>query len=133
MTEPKSHGDKPFGLSSISQIAVRVHDVPRAVAFYRDQLGLPFLFEAPGLAFFRAGEIMLMLSKPSAPEFDHAGSILYFQVENIDQAYRTLVDRGVAFQDRPHVVHKAPEYELWMCFFHDPDKNTMAIREARNP
>ncbi len=74
---------------------------------------------------------MLMLSHPSAPEFDHPASILYFQVDDIDQAYRTLAGRGVPFQDQPHGVHKAPDYELWMCFFQDPEKNTMAIREMR--
>lgn len=133
MNDPKTASDKAFGLSAIAQIAVRIHDIPRAVEFYRDTLGLPFLFEAPGLAFFRAGDIMLMLSHPSAPEFDHPASILYFQVDDIDQAFRLLVGRGVPFQDQPHVVHRAPDYELWMCFFHDPEKNTMAIREVRKP
>lgn len=121
-----------FGLSTIAQIAVTVHDVGRAVKFYREQLGLPFLFEAPGLAFFQAGDIMLMLSQPSAPEFDHPGSILYFQVDQIDQAYQALTGRGVPFTDQPHIVHRAPDYELWMAFFHDPDRNTLAIREQRS-
>lgn len=120
-----------FGLSRIAQIAVTVHDVGRAVKFYREQLGLPFRFEAPGLAFFQAGDIMLMLSLPSSPEFDHPGSILYFEVDQIDRAHRTLVERGVPFQDQPHIVHKAPDYELWMAFFTDPDRNTLAIREQR--
>ncbi len=133
MPDPNSLSDKIFGLSSIAQVAVRIHDIPRAVEFYRDKLGIPFLFEAPGLAFFQAGEIMLMLSHPSAPEFDHPASILYFQVDDIDRAYRTLAGRGVPFQDQPHRVHKAPDYELWMCFFHDPEQNTMAIREMRKP
>ena len=133
MTAPDTPSDKPFGLSAISQIAVRIHDIPRAVEFYRDKLGLPFLFEAPGLAFFRAGDIMLMLSHPSAPEFGHPASILYFSVDDIGQAFRSLTGRGVPFQDPPHLVHRAPDYELWMCFFHDPEKNTMAIREMRKP
>src|SRR5262245_45224201 len=122
-----------FGLSRIAQIAVTVHDVDRAVKFYREQLGLPFLFAAPGLAFFQARDIMLMLSQPSSPEFDHPGSVLYFEVEQIDQAYRTLVERGVPFTDPPHIVHRAPDYELWMAFFQDPDRNTLAIREMRKP
>ena len=40
-------------LGPIGQIAYTVSDVPRAVAFYRDAVGLTLLFEAPpGLAFF---------------------------------------------------------------------------------
>ena len=88
-------GPDEIRLGPIAQIAVSVKDVPRATAFYRDQLRLPFLFEAPGLAFFQCGGIMLMLSRPSSAEFDHPSAILYFQVEAIDQAYQALVERGV--------------------------------------
>jgi catechol 2,3-dioxygenase-like lactoylglutathione lyase family enzyme len=45
------------GLSRIHQISMRAHDVERATRFYRDALGLPFLFAAPPrLAFFELGE-----------------------------------------------------------------------------
>ena len=115
-------------LGPIAQIAVSVKDVPRATGFYRDVLRIPLLFEAPGLAFFQCGEIMLMLSRPSSAEFDRPSAILYFQVEEIDLAYRALVERGVDFMDAPHVVHRAPEMELWMAFFRDIDGNVLAIR-----
>ena len=39
-------------VTSIGQIAMTVQDMPRAVAFYRDILGLKYLFEATGMAFF---------------------------------------------------------------------------------
>lgn len=48
-----------------------VHDVARDTGFYRDVLGLTFLFSAPQLAFFDCAGIRLMLSLPSATEFDH--------------------------------------------------------------
>ena len=124
---------KEVRLGPIAQIAVRVKDVPRATEFYRDRLGLPFLFDAPGLAFFQCGDIMLMLSQPSSPEFDHPSAILYFQVEEISSAYQGLVRRGVPFIDPPHVVHRSSEMELWMAFFRDPDQNILAIREMRKP
>lgn len=126
-------GPDEISLGPIAQIAVSVKDVPRATGFYRDVLRIPFLFEAPGLAFFRCGGIMLMLSQPSSPEFDHPSAILYFQVEAIDRAYEALVERGVAFIDAPHVVHRDPSMELWMAFFRDPDGNVLAIREQRKP
>lgn len=120
-------------LGRISQIALSVKDLGRAVQFYREKLGIPFLFEAPGLAFFQCGDIMLMLSLPSGPEFDHPAAILYFQVEDIEAAYQALLAREVPFIDSPHVVHRTPEYELWMAFFRDPDQNTLAIRAVRKP
>jgi catechol 2,3-dioxygenase-like lactoylglutathione lyase family enzyme len=126
MPEPSSHEIGP-----ITQIAVSVHNLARSAAFYRDQLKLPFLFEAPGLAFFQSGDLMLMLSLPSTPEFDHPSGILYFKVENIDASYQLLIGRGVPFMDAPHIVHRTPDMELWMAFFRDPDENVMAIREAR--
>ena len=116
-----------FGLSRIGQIAIRVRDVERATAFYRDALGMPFLFSAPNLAFFQNGDVMLMLSPAEAAEFDHPSSIIYYLVDDIDAAYGTLTGRGVRFRDEPHVVHRAPDYDLWMSFFQDQDDNVLAI------
>jgi len=115
-------------LQSIGQIAVRATDLPRAVRFYRDVLGLGYLFEAPGLAFFQCGGVHLMLSGAEDPEFDHAASILYFDVAEIQQAYRTLLGRGVRFRDEPHVVHRAGDRELWISSFEDSEGNVFAIR-----
>ena len=121
----------PVRLGPIDQIAVTVKDLPLAIAFYRDQLGLPFLFNTPGLAFFQCGELWLMLSLPSSPEFDHPSAILYFRVDDITAAYQSLVGRGVSFIDPPHVVHRDAERELWRAFLREPDGNVLAIREMR--
>jgi len=133
LTETRTYMDplEQVRLGPIAQIAVSVKDVPRATGFYRDVLRIPFLFEAPGLAFFQCGEIMLMLSHPSSAEFDHPSAILYFRVDAIEQAYEALVDRGVAFIDAPHVVHRDNSMELWMAFFRDPDGNVLAIRQEK--
>jgi methylmalonyl-CoA/ethylmalonyl-CoA epimerase len=115
------------GLSQVEQIAVIVHDVDRAVRFYRDVLGLPFLFQVPQMAFFQCGDVRLMLGIPSEPEFDHASSIIYYRVADIEAAHQTLVARGVTFRSAPHVVHRAADHELWMAFFYDVDRNTLAL------
>ena len=92
------------GLGRIHQIAMRIHDIDRAVTFYRDALGLPFLFAAPpSLAFFDCGGVRLMLSPPS-PGHDHPGSVLYFAVDDIQAMHRTLADRGVAFSEAPKKI-----------------------------
>ena len=121
-----------IGLSEIGQVTNVVHDIDRAVKFYRDALGIPFLFQAPpNLAFFQCGSIRLMLSPPENPEQDHPGSFLYFSVKDIEAVYGALKGRGVKFVDKPHRVHATPEYELWMTFFHDPDKNPLALMEQK--
>ena len=116
-----------FGLSQIGQIAVNVHDTARAVAFYRDQLGIRFLFSAGQLAFFDAGGIRLMLTPPEKPEFDHPSSILYFKVPDIKQAHATLTERGVKFEDTPHMIARMPDHELWMTHFRDSENNLLSL------
>ncbi|HLK34354.1 MAG TPA: VOC family protein [Terriglobales bacterium] len=116
-----------FGLSQIGQIAINVHDTGRAVAFYRDQLGMKLLFTAGQLAFFDCGGIRLMLDRPAKPEFDHPSSILYFKVSEIQQAHATLSQRGVKFEDAPHMIARMPDHELWMTFFHDSENNLLAL------
>ena len=120
-------------LSTIGQIAMVVQDVPRATAFYRDRLGMRFLFEFPGLAFFDCGGVRLMLSRAEKPEFDHPGSVLYFKVDDIDAAHAELTARGVTFIDKPHLIAKLPDHELWMAFFSDSEGNTLALMNEKRP
>jgi methylmalonyl-CoA/ethylmalonyl-CoA epimerase len=122
------------GLSRIHQLSVRTHDVDRAVGFYRDQLGLPFLFAAPPrMAFFDCNGVRLMLSTPD-PAFDHPGSILYFGVDDIRQMYDTLRSRGVVFRTEPHKIATLADREVWLADFEDTEGNTLALMsEPRRP
>ena len=115
------------GLSRIHQIAQRVHDTDRATAFYRDVLGLPFLFAAPPhLAFFDCAGVRLMLSPPS-PGFDHPGSVLYFAVDDIHAVHRTLEERGAAFTEAPHKIATLADREVWLAAFTDTEGNPLAL------
>jgi len=114
-------------LESIGQIAIRTHDLPRAVAFYRDALGLEYLFEAGPLAFFRCGDVRIMLAVPEGPDVDHPSSIVYFRVTDIAAARDELVSRDVPFDDEPHLIARMPDHELWMTFFRDPDRNLLGL------
>jgi methylmalonyl-CoA/ethylmalonyl-CoA epimerase len=119
------------GLGEIGQIAVTMKDVERATAFYRDVLGFTFLFDAPGLAFFQAGGVRLMITRVESGEFDHPASILYFKVSPIEAAHAELKKRGVEFRTEPHVVHRTDTYELWLCDFYDCERNTFALMEEK--
>lgn len=112
----------------IGQIAVRVLDLDRAIATYRDRLGLRFLFRAPpALAFFQCGGVRLMLSPPEAGEFDHASSILYFTVDDIQSTHDQLTGRGVRFRSAPHVVADLGDRVLWLSDFEDGEGNVHAL------
>ena len=116
------------GIERIGQIALVVHDVRKAVDFYRDTMGLKLLFEAPPkMAFFDCAGVRLMLSLPEKPEFDHPSSILYFKVPDIQHAYESMTGRGVAFEGEPHLVARLETHDLWLAFFKDPDGNVLAL------
>jgi predicted enzyme related to lactoylglutathione lyase len=120
------------GLSAIGQIAMNATDIPRAVAFYRDALGMRLLFEVPPkMAFFDCAGVRLMLSLPEQPEYDHPGSVLYFRVDDIIQAHAALKERGVNFLDDPHLIARMPDHELWMTFFKDSEGNTLALMSEK--
>jgi len=116
-----------IGITRIGQIAINVHDLNRAVAFYRDTLGLSLLFTAGKLAFFDCGGVRLMLDVPEKPEFDHLSSILYFAVPDITASHRQMLAAGVHFEDQPHVIAKMPDHDLWMTFFRDSEHNLLAL------
>jgi methylmalonyl-CoA/ethylmalonyl-CoA epimerase len=117
-----------IGISRIGQIALNAHDVDRAAEFYQNKLGLKLLFRAgPGLAFFDCGGVRLMLTRPEKPEFDHPSSILYFAVPDIQAAYASMKEKGVQFEDEPHVIARMPDHDLWMVFFRDTEGNLMGL------
>lgn len=114
---------------SLGQVALTVRDVAASTAFYRDLVGLPFLFAAgPRLAFLRIGDVRLMLAAPEtgfAP--GEPGTVLYLQVADIRAAHTAMSARGISFVDEPHLVAPMPDHDLWMCFFRDPDTHTLAL------
>lgn len=120
-----------IGITGIGQIAVRTQDTNRAVAFYRDVLELPFLFQAGTLAFFDAGGVRLMLAEPEAGQTESYASILYYRVPAIEHAHVRLVERGVHFDEAPTLVHRAPDHDLWIAAFRDSEGNLLALMEER--
>ena len=120
----------PIGptLSSIGQIFVNVKDLDRAIAFYRDTLGMKFLFQAPpNMAFFDCDGIRLMLGIADRPELDHPASIIYYKVDDIERVYETFKARGVEFVVKPHLVAPMPTYDLWLAGFRDSEGNLLAL------
>jgi predicted enzyme related to lactoylglutathione lyase len=112
-----------LGITNIGQISIIVHDLQRATAFYRDTMGLPFLFSAGNMAFFNCGGVRLMLGLPETPELDHLSSILYFRVSDLNAAHQRLVDLAVPIVAPPRLIAPMPSYDLWMSAFRDSEGN----------
>jgi methylmalonyl-CoA/ethylmalonyl-CoA epimerase len=122
-----SLGMTNMGITSIGQISIITHDLPRATAFYRDVLGLPLLFTAGNMAFFDCSGVRLMLGPASSPELDHPSSILYFRVPDINVAHRRLVEMGVKIEAPPRLIAPMKTYDLWMVGFRDSEDNIMQL------
>ena len=114
-----------LSLSQIGQVAVNVANLEDAVSFYCDTLGMKLLFQAPGLAFFDCNGVRLLLDELSG--WQHPSSILYYKVDDIQKAYQILAQQDIEFKQKPHLVAKMPDHELWMAFFEDPSGNLLAI------
>jgi catechol 2,3-dioxygenase-like lactoylglutathione lyase family enzyme len=123
-----------MALGAVGQIHISVTDLDRSVAFYRDVLGLPLLFQVPGqsMAFFAAGDVRLYLGVPESPRF-RTTVLVYFWVDDIEAEYARLMDRGVTFDSAPHVVYHDDSGDLWMSFFRDPDGHELVLMQERPP
>ena len=119
-------------IGEIGQISITVGDVATALPFYRDVLGLRFLFGAgPNLAFLACGPVRLMLTTPQGAEAVGANSVLYFRVNNAERAYDEIVARGAQGERAPQLAAKMPDHELWIGFLRDPDGNLIGLMEEK--
>ncbi|MBD8038165.1 VOC family protein [Solibacillus sp. A46] len=114
-------------IQKIGQIGVPIKNMENAIAFYKDKLGLPVLFSTDSMAFFECSGQRLLLSIPEKEGFANSSSVIYFQVEDIKEAYKELIGKGVFFNDEPHIVAKMEHTETWMAFFKDSEDNTHAL------
>ena len=110
----------------IGEIVIRTPNMPQMVAFYRDVVGLPLLFEVPNLAFFDMGGVRLMLSS-ATPEGERHESVLYYTVDDLDSSYEAMLGRGATKESAPHLVAKMPDHDLWMAFLRDPDRRLVGL------
>jgi methylmalonyl-CoA/ethylmalonyl-CoA epimerase len=113
-------------ISSIGQVAITIKDLARAIRFYRDALGLPLLFEASDMAFFKVGDMRLMLGSSKHGEAVYS-SIIYYNTRDINHTTELLKSRGVEFEAPPRMVVRMPNHDLWMAFFHDSEGNLAAL------
>jgi methylmalonyl-CoA/ethylmalonyl-CoA epimerase len=115
-------------LEQIGQVALTVKDLARAKAFYRDVLGMTFLFDAGTMAFFQCGTVRVMIGI-AEEEAAVGGTILYYKVTNITEVCEELTRRGVQLLQPAHEVAKMPDHVLWMAFLKDSEGNVLGLME----
>jgi methylmalonyl-CoA/ethylmalonyl-CoA epimerase len=118
--------------ATITQLLIPVDDFDHGVSFYRDVLGIPFLFSAPPqMAFFQCGAVRLLVGVMPAGQKAHRGSQIYFSVQDIEGVHASLGDKGVKFKAPPHVVNRSIKSETWLAEFVDPAGNQLALMSKR--
>jgi hypothetical protein len=93
----------PFrGLRTLGQIHLSVSDLDRAIASYRDTLGISFLFQVPGqpMAFFDCDGVRLYVGKPETREFGSLVDNAVMSRNDLVQSAR-LPGRGWPVDSRP--------------------------------
>ena len=119
-----------MNIHGVGQISIPVDDLESAIAFYRDVLEIPFLFQVPGnpaMAFFDCNGTRLYIVKIENPDAHQGSSVIYFKVDSAHEAAEELNAKGVKLESEPHIIHQTDSYTLWMAFFRDPSNNLMAV------
>jgi catechol 2,3-dioxygenase-like lactoylglutathione lyase family enzyme len=116
---------EPSPISGITAIMLGVRDIPVAIAFYRDKLGLKVIMQESQIALLQSGAVMLGLSRGHAQSASHiAGATeVVFRVENVRGAQRALTAEGVAFLGEPRQVTPTD----WASHFRDVDGHLLSI------
>jgi methylmalonyl-CoA/ethylmalonyl-CoA epimerase len=116
------------GITGFAQVALSVRDLDKAVAFYRDVLGLTFLFSAPpSLAFLQCGPTRVMLNGDPQAKAPDRGPILYYAVGDIQAAFAAITARGAPLKEAPKAIARVGGREVWLGFTEDPDGHPIGL------
>ena len=111
---------------------VRITDPERARRFYEQVLGLTFEYENPYVSVFRSGDTTIIAQRVKEV-VPIASTVLGWEVQDIEKVAAFLRDRGVVFENYPHMdqdslgIWKSPAGKV--AWFKDPDGNVLAVSE----
>jgi catechol 2,3-dioxygenase-like lactoylglutathione lyase family enzyme len=130
--DPTPSDPRGAGVTAVAQVAISVTDIPRAVAFYGDVLGLPLLFDLPEqkIAFLQAGGVRLYLDANEMEGY-HSSPLVYWTVADLDVAEAAVRAAGIEIESAPHIVHRTDAMELWMFLVRDPDGNAVGLMQEK--
>ncbi|HEX8900545.1 VOC family protein [Vitreimonas sp.] len=114
-------------LTGITQIALGSANPAALVAFYRDTLGVPVLFETNGMTFFQSGATRLMIGAAQPGQPIGGDTVIYFEPRDWTAAEAKLEQAGIAFLHPAQVLQHAPGRELALRAFKDPEGHSLAL------
>ena len=111
-------------LSRIAAIMLGVRDLPAAIAFYKDKLGLKVIMQESQLALLQCGNVMLGLSPRHMNAAPLAEAVeVSFGVDNLRATHQSLGEKGVVFLSEPRQVTPTD----WAVHFRDVDGHLLSL------
>jgi catechol 2,3-dioxygenase-like lactoylglutathione lyase family enzyme len=111
-------------LSRIAAIMLGVRDLPAAIAFYKDKLGLNIIMQEPALALLQCGNVMVGLSPRHMTAAPLAEAVeVSFGVDNLRATHKALEEKGVVFLGEPRAVTPTD----WAVHFRDVDGHLLSL------
>lgn len=122
-----------LGGRDLVQVFLPCADLNRSKAFYAETLGLRFLFETNGMAFFQLGNTRLMLGELREGQAAMGGGGLYFDAPDLPELVRNLEERGASFRGAAQLLQETPQGNLMLQSLLDPDGNLIALMGTVKP
>jgi predicted enzyme related to lactoylglutathione lyase len=119
----------PPDIQSLGWVVLRVSDLERSKAFYRDVVGFPLVSEREGGAMFDLGETVLMdiqpggTPQPPVADRKDANNCVMMRVHGLDALARDLAAKGVHFVNPPF------DGSGRLAYFTDPDGILWGLQE----
>jgi catechol 2,3-dioxygenase-like lactoylglutathione lyase family enzyme len=121
----------PASPPRLATVILRVADLERSLAFWRDRVGLPVKGAGGPFAFLDAGGVALALNAVAPPAEPGGGlpalTELVLEAADVRAAHAELSARRVPFRTPPRPVTGDATRELWACDFRDPDGHLASI------
>jgi catechol 2,3-dioxygenase-like lactoylglutathione lyase family enzyme len=114
-------------IKGVEQIGFASADPARLVAFYRDVMGFPVLFEAGGMTFLQAGATRLMICAAQDGQGVAGDVFLYYEPSDWSAMEAKLEAAGIVFAHATQIVQREEKREHALRFFEDPDGRKIAL------
>ena len=124
---PKQIASAELAGHPLQQVAITTTDLSAAIDFYRDRLGLPYLFQSNGMAFFDMAGVRLMVAYDADRPVGRPTSILYFEVHDFHADVDRLVAANVKLDGPIETVQQSASGDLKIQQFRDLDGNALAL------
>jgi len=125
LSMPAFPQEMKMNLTKIAQVAVKTKDLQRATEFYRDKLGMKVLISSKIISVLDCGGITLLLGP------NETGSLIYFDVEDIQKAVETLSAQGIKIEEKPTLVGQLGNMDVWIAAFKDSEDNLVGLMSKK--